>query len=148
MKIKSKSQSEQYQATWQFGLYAKSTDLITAFTVKGTQADGFIIDQQKADEVTKEPTAELLSLDFDKIKLKSEQALEIATKFIEREYSSTAAQSKILLLQNMVELGEVWNVTIISKAFDVMNVKIDARDGTVRKHSQDSLLDVQANKGQ
>jgi len=139
--------SDQYDATWQFGFYAEDTDLITAFVIRGNQDDGFEIEQQKADEVTKEPSAKLLPLNLDVVQKTSEQALEIAITFIEVEYNAGAAQSKILLLQNMAELGEVWNVTIISKTFDVMNVKVNAKNGEVVSHSQHSLLDMQANKG-
>jgi hypothetical protein len=46
----------------------------------------------------------------------------------------------IILLQNLPEHGQIWNITIVTTTFSVINIKIDSKNGTVIKHSKESLI--------
>ncbi|MBI2652931.1 hypothetical protein HYX00_05695, partial [Candidatus Woesearchaeota archaeon] len=42
--------------------------------------------------------------------------------------------------QNMAALGNIWNITYITEAFNTLNMKIDASNGKVLEHNLSSIF--------
>jgi hypothetical protein len=79
-------------------------------------------------------------LDIDKLKISRSDASSACDEVIKENYKHETLNKAIFLLQNLPEFGEVWNITIITSSFSVINIKIDAITGNVVKHEKQSLM--------
>jgi dynactin complex subunit len=101
---------------WQLGFYNKKTDKVITYFVKET------IEKSPPAEVMKEnPVNEL---NISKVNISLKEALE----FAENETNSEI-NKKIVVLQN-IDIGQVWNITFLTKDFKVVNFKIDSENKT------------------
>src|SRR3989344_2458059 len=46
----------------------------------------------------------------------------------------------IAILQNIKELGNIWNITYVTEAFNTLNMRIDASTGKVLEHKLSSVF--------
>ena len=111
---------------WQFGFYDKEKDLIYTFFVN---KDSARFDRE--DKVFKEPDKEILEIDVDKIKIDLEDVVLKLDKIVTESYPKEEITKQMLIVQKDKDLGEIWNATLITKAFNAINIKIDASDGSV-----------------
>ncbi|MEK6917031.1 MAG: hypothetical protein AABW92_04770 [Nanoarchaeota archaeon] len=117
--------SEEVKKEWQIGYYNKGKDTISTFTV--------------SEKIHKNPDSEILKgegikeLDPEKVKISYEKALEIAKKLQQKEYPPHTAEKKMIILQKLA-IGQVWNITYITKTFKTLNIKIDSLTGEILKH--------------
>lgn len=125
---------------WQIGFYDKKTDKIITFNILNSQ----VIDN-RIDDVFKEPGSKMLEIDFDKVKLGIAEIIEKVNKFIKQKYPNEIINRKILILQNLPNLGTIWNITLISMSFNSLNVKIDAETGQIKSDKLTSLKDLISN---
>ena len=117
---------------WQIGFYDDKKDRITVFNV------GEQIIQSPESEVFKKEK-KIKKLDLKKVKLNHTEAMEKVDQYKKEKYPNEIITKKILILQNIQE-GTVWNITYISSAFNVLNVKIDAEDGKILHTSFENLM--------
>lgn len=120
-------------ASWQAGYYSKKSDKITVFDCKEN------ITMIPPQESFKEQNF-IEELDLDTVNISHDDAITIAEDVLKDQYRVETATKYILLLQHLPEFDQIWNITIVTQAFSVINVKIDAQTGEVRKHSKESLL--------
>ncbi len=132
-------QSQQVEPYWQFGYFDDETENITTYVMK---PEGIIA--QKPDETMKEPESVIHSLDMEGVTIFEVEAHKIAMGVVTIEYNAIPVSVQIYLLQNDAELGPIWNITFITNTYEVVNVKIDVREGVVLRHKKHSLLDMQA----
>lgn len=120
---------------WQVGYYGKETDKITVIdlTEDGT------VKVLPAQEAFKEQNY-IAPLDIKKIKVSKDDAITIIEKVLKDNYSAESMNKIIMLLQNLPEFGQIWNATIVTATFSVINIKIDAATSKMLKHSKESLL--------
>ena len=90
-------------------------------------------------EVFKKPDDRILKLDIRNVKLADEEAMEKAEKILAEEYRQKPLKS-FLILQNLREFGQIYNITFVTAGFRTLNVKIDAATGNVLKHELTSLM--------
>jgi len=119
---------------WQIGYYSKDTDKIVVF-------------ENNNDAITMHPPAEALKkeeyiqkLDLAKLKVSKEDAIKTCNVTVKEQYPREIFSKAICLLQNLPEFGNVWNITIVTLALGVINVKIDASTGIVVKHEKQNLM--------
>ncbi|MFH1641803.1 MAG: hypothetical protein ABIC04_02795 [Nanoarchaeota archaeon] len=123
---------------WQVGFY-NPDDTITTFVLL---PEGIKIIPPV--EIFKKPDAKVLKLTIEDVKIEMDNALLTAKKFQEKEYPREIATKEMVILQKL-ELGQVYNVTFVTHAFNTLNIKIDSRSGEVLKHELISLTDLKAN---
>jgi hypothetical protein len=119
---------------WQIGYYSKDTDKIVVF-------------EDNNDAVFEHPPAEALKkdeyirkLELEKLKISRDEAVKICNNTIKENYPRELFSKAICLLQNLPEFGNVWNITIVTLALGVINVKVDAINGLVVKHTKENLM--------
>jgi hypothetical protein len=119
---------------WQIGYYSKKTDKVTVFDCSDDA-----LKMMPPQEAFKEKNY-IEPLDISKVKTSRKDAVEIADDVLKEYYRSESVIKMIILLQNLPEFGQIWNMTVVTSSFSVINIKINAQDSTVIKHSKESLL--------
>ncbi len=76
-------------------------------------------------------------LDIKKIKIKPEEAIETARNVLKAHHDET--DKRIVLLQK-INKEIVWNITLLTKNMNIMNVKINAVTGKITSESFQSIF--------
>ncbi|MBD3361388.1 hypothetical protein GF358_01200 [Candidatus Woesearchaeota archaeon] len=119
---------EANKGTFQIGYYNPSKDKMITFIISSDKID--ITGEQEIMK-SKQTIAEL---DIDKIKILTEHALDIAKKCREEKYSKEIIMKTFFIIQE-IEGIPVFNITYLTQGFKTINIKINAIDGTVIKHT-------------
>lgn len=120
---------------WQAGYYNKKEDKITTFKITKN-----VVEKGSSEEVFKKPETKIGELDPSKLKKNFEEIKKIIKSYQEEKYKQEIPNKIIVLLQVVPEVGTVWNVTIITAAFNTVNMKIDVETGEVKEDHITSLL--------
>ncbi|MBI2646910.1 hypothetical protein HYW99_00365 [Candidatus Woesearchaeota archaeon] len=121
---------------WQLGFYNKKKDKITTFIVS---VDAIKI--RPEEEVFKKDKMQVNEIKLDKVKLTFDTIILRANEFQEKNFPHDKSIKTIAILQNIAELGDVWNITYLTESFKTLNMKIDASNGKVIKHNLYSVFD-------
>lgn len=109
---------------WQIDFYNKSSDTLTSFLA--SEKPKLL---QTGSKIFK-PAHEMVSkLDIESVKVGLPEALIRVDKLLHEKYHGEKPNKKIVILQNVGK--ELWNITYLTSAFNIINVKIDARNGKV-----------------
>jgi hypothetical protein len=119
---------------WQIGYFNKGTNLISVFLV------GAAITKNEDAEVFKEQEKLVHALDIKQIKIFEDDAIKRAEDVLGKEYKGTTIFKTFMILQNLENIGQIWNVTFITEQFKTVNVKIDAQKGDCIGHKLVSLI--------
>jgi len=128
--------NEPSQEEWQLGFYNKDTDKMTTFVLDGNK-----LNINEDEEVFKKPSMKVNEIKLEKIKISFEEALRIIEELFKKEYKNELQDKTIVILQNLEELGDVWNITHITKTFNTINFKVDTENGKIIEHSLTSIFD-------
>ncbi len=109
----------------QIGYYDKKKDLLTTFQIE----DKSITAMPEAEAFKKENDV-LKELDMSKVKIDYEKADSITQEVQEDKYPAELPIKKIFILQHL-DLGQVWNITFVTRNFKTLNIKVDASTGEV-----------------
>lgn len=120
---------------WQIGFYDRKKDRITTFVIAGGN-----VKIRPDEEVFKNDGMKVNEIQLDKIKLTFDNAMGKAGEFQEKNFPKDRSIKTIAILQNMPKLGNIWNITYITEAFNTLNMKIDASTGKVLEHALSSLF--------
>ena len=101
-------------------------------------SEGKITDIKEDKEVFKKPGASISELDMSKVKCDFEVALEAAIMLQRAKYKAHEPMKEIVILQNM-SIGQVWNMTFVTKSFKTLNIKVDSISGEVL---EDKLVEL------
>lgn len=123
------------EGEWQIGYYNKKDDRITTFIVNKKIE---IVPQQ---EIFKKPGTKVNKIDLNKVKLSFAEIIDKATQLQKEEYPKEVADKTITILQNLEEFRNIWNITFITKAFNTLNIKINAENGKILEHKLSSIFD-------
>jgi len=93
------------------------------------------------EEVFKKPSMSVNEINLDKIKLPLKEILEKVETFRKKTYPKELQEKIIVILQNLDDFGDIWNITYITKAFNTLNIKISAENGKVLQHKLSSIFD-------
>ncbi|MGV8141545.1 MAG: hypothetical protein ACP5NW_03845, partial [Candidatus Woesearchaeota archaeon] len=110
---------------WQIGYYSKDTDKIVVFEYN----NDLVMMHAPEDALKKEEY--INRLDLGALKIREDDVLRICEDTLKDEYPKEIANKRIILLQNLPEFGQVWNITIVTLAFSIINVKVGADSGNV-----------------
>lgn len=120
---------------WQLGYYDRKKDKITTFVLK----DGSISIRGEED-VFKKEDMNVNEIELNKIKITFESAISKASEFQQKNFPKDKSIKTIAILQNIQQLGNIWNITYITEAFNTLNMKIDASNGKVLEHNVSSVF--------
>jgi hypothetical protein len=121
-------------SNWQFGYYVKEHEKIAMFEV--TEAN---ILAHPPDDIYKEPGKTVMRLLFPDVTVPLSQALASVNDAMRARYVGELANKEIILLQALPEWGTIWNITVLSTSFHVINFKIDAKSGKLVHEQRESL---------
>ncbi|MBI4155380.1 hypothetical protein HY498_04835 [Candidatus Woesearchaeota archaeon] len=110
---------------WQFDFYSEGK--VTIFRNNKLEIKDEILNPQMV----------IVKLDLKKIKIKIEKAIEIAREKLKIHKDET--DKRIVLLQNFKE-KPVWNITLLTKNMNIMNLKINALNGDIIGESFESIF--------
>lgn len=120
----------------EFGFYDKKKDFMTTFFFNEED----VVDFSTTDEIFKHDADDMiLPLNIEIVQVTYKDALSQARSFLENEKD----HKFIIVLQNL-KIGQVWNVTLITNKFNVLNVKIASDSGKVLKHEKSRAFDFRA----
>ncbi|MFW6449984.1 MAG: hypothetical protein ACOCZ6_02935 [Nanoarchaeota archaeon] len=124
----------------QVGFYNKTEDKVVTFVI------GDEITMSGPEESFKE-SGIIQPLETERVSVDIEEAFELAKKLQESEYQKEIIDKKMIILQNLEE-QPVYNITLITKALNFINIKLSAVDGSVITHRRNSILDLKQSEGE
>lgn len=114
----------------EFGFYNKNTDKIVVFETNPSR-------QRPEEDVFKE--ADIIHpLDLSTVHISMNEAISIAEKTCREKYPTEIISKKIVLLQNID--AQMWNITLISMSFNIINIRIDSATGEVFSTTIHSIM--------
>ncbi len=117
---------------WQVGYYDKTNDMITVFNC------GEKITINPESEVFKSETT-ILPLDLKKISLSPREAVKEALTLAETVYNHKDISQIIILLQHL-PIGQIWNITLVTKSYEIINIRINTSTTDVISHSCEPIF--------
>ncbi|MCK5107641.1 MAG: hypothetical protein KAQ83_02860 [Nanoarchaeota archaeon] len=119
----------------QFGYCRKEDSKIVSFIVKEDNIEKF------EDEVFKRPEAKTIKLNIECVDVGIDRAMGLVEAEKEKSYAIEDVTKKIIILHNS-DKGPIWNITLITKSFNMINIKIDAKKGNILSSGKRSLLQL------
>ena len=130
-----KIHQEMKEDEWQLGFYNKKNDKIATFVVNGSN-----VEIKPEEDVFKKEGMKVNEVRPSNIKIAFDNALGKASEFQEKSFPKDKSAKTIAILQNLPELGNIWNITYVTETFNTLNMKIDAATGKVLEHSLSSIF--------
>jgi len=115
---------EEEKEEFEVGYYNKETNKITSFS------SGDTIQKMPESEIFKKENDKLKLLDLAKINITFKEASEKAEELQKEKYPVESAVKKFIVLQNL-DVGQVYNITYVTKTLKTLNIKIDSNKGDV-----------------
>lgn len=122
------------QSPWQVGYYSKETEKITSFTA----GDEVIMLPEDEAFIKEGHVPELHEKD---VKTSLDEALEKAEALRLENHSAENVTKRIIILQR-IEGKPVWNVTLVTHALNMLNVRVNAMNGEQVSFTADSILNL------
>ena len=126
---------EMKEDEWQLGFYNPKSDKITTFVIAGGN-----VNMRPEEDVFKREETKINKVDIDKIKLSFDSVIKEANEFQQKNFPKDRSIKTIAILQNLSELGNIWNITYVTEAFNTLNIKIDALSGKILEHNLTSIF--------
>ena len=120
---------------WQLGFYNEKNDKITTFVLN----DGGIKIRPE-EEIFKKEDTKVSEIQIDKVKLTFDNILGKADEFQQKNFPKDKSIKTIVILQNISQFGNIWNITYVTEAFNTLNMKINASNGKILEHNLSSIL--------
>lgn len=117
----------------QLGFYEPSTDTMWTFTPGTTK----IVEDK---EIFKEQKT-IPELDITKVMISSEEAKQKVQQYQKEKYPSDPISKEIIVLQTL-DNKAVYNMTLITLTFKMLNVRIDATAGNVVSEKMQPIMDM------
>lgn len=124
------------KSSWEIGFYNKKNDKITIFVV-----DKSISLKPEEEVFKKQGTVEELGL--KKVKIGSQQALEIFQKTKQKHYSREILLNGFLILQKF-QNENLWNISFAAKSLSILNIKINAANKKIISHQLINFIESKA----
>ena len=115
---------------WQFDYFNPVNSKITSF-----QREKITVQDQ---DVFQAEQTKLKELNLENVDLGYEQVLNIIEEILKQKYSNEVFEKKIVILQTIDV--EIWNITYMTKSFNVINFKIDAKTGVLLKETFENIM--------
>jgi len=129
---------EKDKGTWQIDFYSPKKHKITSFIVnKGIKVI-------PSEQIFQKEVKAIEPLDLNKIKITLDQAYKKINDVLKKKFSHETPSKKIIILQ-MFEKKEIWNISYITTTLNLINTKIDAVKGKVLESKLQPLIDLRKN---
>ena len=124
-------------SAWQFDFYAVNSKKMTSFQV------GNEITVNKDQEIFAKAGAPM-ELELNRVKIEIKKAMIIANNYKTEKLPHETVNKEIVILQEL-ENKPVWNLTLLTSAFNIVNIKIDAFSGKILSSSCESIMSFKLN---
>ena len=121
---------------WQFGFYDSNNDKITTFIIVKDD-----VKMRPEEDVFKKEETKINAVELNHVNTSFDTAIEKASEFQQKNFPKDLSIKTIAILQNMPELGNIWNITYVTQSFNTLNMKIDASNGKILEHNLSSIFD-------
>lgn len=129
---------EDSQDKWQIDFYSPKKHKITSFIVDKN------ISVIPSEQIFQKEKKKLEELDITKVKISVDNAFKKIDKILKKKFPSESPSKKIIIIQ-MIKGKEVWNISYITTTFNLINTKIDAKNGKVLESKLQPLIDLRKN---
>lgn len=109
------------------GFYDFDKELMTSFLLDD---DSNSVKITESKEVFAQDNQKIKPLEEELLKVNFDDAFETASELQKEKYKQHVPMKEVVVLQNL-DIGQVWNITFITKQFQTLNIKIDAETGKV-----------------
>jgi predicted esterase YcpF (UPF0227 family) len=124
----------------QVGFYDKNSKRITTFVVNETLNT---VNMNPDSEPFKEDDTPIEELKLDNVGMTIDSTMKKIDELMKEKYSSHPADKRFFLLQKTKD-GTIWNFTVVTKTFHVLNVKIDAKEGNILSQKINSIFEFKS----
>lgn len=118
---------------WELGYYSKKTDKMVVFETDPK------IKARPEEESFKKPGT-INKLEPTKIRISVSKALDTCNELIKAKYPQQIITKKIIILQHLNK--QVFNITLVTKSFNILNIKIDSATGKVLHENIQSIMSL------
>jgi hypothetical protein len=135
------------------GYYNEETDKITSFTINANidefnksneELNEFLAKKEikimNAEETFKE-SGKIMKLNLSNIKTDINEIIKYCDNFFKKNYEQEIVTKRIIILQN-IEDCIIYNLTFITKAFNFINLKVDAKTLEIISNKKESILSL------
>lgn len=123
------------QLQTQLGYFDPKTDLITSFS-----------NEEEVKELGSDKgmgtSGKIAPLELSTVKIEFEEAVAKAKEIIKEHYRAHTVTQQICILQHLET--QVWNLTLVTASFGMINIRIDAASGKIISHELRNLMDLGA----
>lgn len=123
---------------WQLDFYNPKKHKITTFVIE----DEHIL-EKPVDDVFQKTKKKLTRLELSKIRISFETAKDMISSLKTNKYPDNSFTKTICIIQPFNQLT-VWNITCLSDAMNVLNVKINAVDGQIVEEKLTNIMSYNA----
>ena len=127
--------------TWNVGYYNDTSKSMASFEPEGD--DVKVVEEKELFQRKEEAIRPLI---IDDVKKDLEEIKEASENFRKENYRNELPLKSMFLLQNLKKFGQVWNITIFTRTFKTLNIKIDSSTGEVKNHELSKLFDFDDGK--
>jgi len=114
--------------------------LISYYGTKNEKITTFSKNNKKGQEEVFKKENDIPELKLEEVKVTDAKALETAKRVLQDNYKNEREQKTILVLQKLKDEA-LWNITFITAAFKIVNVKISAVTGQVISNKISAISD-------
>ncbi len=118
---------------WQFGYYSPRAAKIVVFTATP-------IRQLPPDDVFSQTQPQ--ALDRSKVRVEPDEAVALAKQRLTEQYGCETATQVILILQQLEDPEPVYNLTLVTNTFHLVNYKFSAQTKELLREERHSLLSL------
>ena len=116
---------------WQFGYYVP--DIRKLFVFKAEPVEALPADDAYGETPIKR-------LDIKEIRVDTEQAKKLALDFKEQKFPAEQVTKVILIVQNLDR--PLYNFTLVTSTFNILNLRIDAKSGEVLSSEMHPIMSL------
>ena len=116
------------EKVWQVGYYDPQADMMTTF----------LMESDIAEKVFKTQEMGVQPLELHNVLIDADAALASAAALQQKKYPGELSVKRIIILQHL-DMGQVYNITYVTRSFKTLNIKVDAKTGAV---VQDHLVSL------
>ena len=116
---------------WELGFYNPKTDRLAV-----VETDPQVLVRPEEEVFKKE--GQVKPLDMSKVEVSVARANQACDDLIREKYSAQVVTKRIILLQNIDR--QLYNITLVTLSFSLLNVKVDAGTGDVVSHNLQSIM--------
>ncbi|MBN1792290.1 hypothetical protein JW826_01250 [Candidatus Woesearchaeota archaeon] len=118
---------------WELGYYSPTKDKLTVIETEPEI-------RAKAEEDVFKKDGTVQALDMKKVKISVTRAMEICDELLKEKYKNQMVSKRIILLQKAT--AQMYNITLVTHTFSILNIRIDAGSGEVISHNLQSIMNL------